>query len=209
MGVAGPRLVESGFQSTHPRRVRPITPIWQVWPRPMFQSTHPRRVRPILQIADALLTLRFNPRTRAGCDAQRWQIVAAEEVSIHAPAQGATLRRAHVGRMWYGFNPRTRAGCDPWPSSDYTPQWSFQSTHPRRVRPEDTYPGPDEDGVSIHAPAQGATSGVVVGTTIDDQFQSTHPRRVRPCVTSGAISRRSTFQSTHPRRVRRQPITTI
>ena len=54
-----------------------------------FQSTHPRRVRQIVVKVK----------------------VCAMEISIHAPAKGATFRSCGLVSMIY-FNPRTREGCD-------------------------------------------------------------------------------------------------
>ena len=122
----------------------------------------------------------FNPRTRTGCDLPSMYtgasfnmfqsthphgvrlyfygiLVRDREVSIHAPARGATKRhekpapevkfqsthphgvrpaRLDVSRkMETGFNPRTRTGCD-----------GLKASKGRRVY-----------RVSIHAPARGAT----------------------------------------------------
>ena len=122
-----------------------------------FQSTHPRGVR----------------RTPASSPA------AITRVSIHAPAWGATSPA--MCRPWprSSFNPRTRVGCDRKARVVRPSRWSFQSTHPRGVRLclrdrqrrvsefQSTHPrgvrpldGDDffvEHGVSIHAPAWGAT----------------------------------------------------
>ena len=98
------------FQSTHPRRVRPLAQL-QDWSQRLFQSTHPRRVRPLPSNLQPH-TSGFNPRTHVGCDTQATSII----FSI------------------FCFNPRTHVGCD----FDLSPLllWSkeFQSTHPRRVR---------------------------------------------------------------------------
>ena len=193
--------VGGGFQSTHPRRVRPRgqhpadllrrvsihAPAWGATSRmflisswmSLFQSTHPRGVRRGQQ------------------------------------------QRAPAGRM--GFNPRTRVGCD-WPgrSCRIRPR-PFQSTHPRGVRRVCLCQLSAGRRVSIHAPAWGATRsrgavsitaisfnprtrvgcdmGVWVAIITSVQFQSTHPRGVRRslCPASG-WSRK--FQSTHPRGVR-------
>ena len=169
-------MVSLAFQSTHPRRVRPANTMTAGKTRE-FQSTHPRRVRRELpgplpvqhgvsihaptQGATKSPTCRprwrscFNPRTHAGCDVHLvTKLRQASEVSIHAPTQGATPNRARA-----------------------RPDREFQSTHPRRVRPQ-TQLGRVQEGVSIHAPTQGATGGTlaVFGTGL---FQSTHPRRVR------------------------------
>ena len=55
-----------------------------------FQSTHPRGVRH-----------------------ERRQIAEAQrDVSIHAPAWGATPDDVRVNTVFLRFNPRTRVGCD-------------------------------------------------------------------------------------------------
>ena len=101
----------SMFQSTHPRGVRqpinmPSASVLQ------FQSTHPRGVRPLKRTSSA----------------------TSFDVSIHAPARGAT-----------GDCSGTRISC------------LFQSTHPRGVRRASITEGAKRKVVSIHAPARGAT----------------------------------------------------
>ena len=144
-----------------------------------FQSTHPRRVR---------RPLPPSARKRA-------------EISIHAPAKGATAAGAASTTCAFYFNPRTREGCDPQRtgrsagSCDFNPRTregcdisprgrSDRSAHfnPR------TREGCDEDYTPVIDPETG--------------FQSTHPRRVRRHFGQFQISS-FTFQSTHPRRVRR------
>ena len=100
------------------------------------------------------------------------------EISIHAPAKGATSYTHNQGHCLAYFNPRTREGCDIIPLAFQTQHQLFQSTHPRRVR--------RAEWVEIIA---------------ELLFQSTHPRRVRLALqlsTLGILL----FQSTHPRRVR-------
>ena len=168
-------MVSLAFQSTHPRRVRPANTMTAGKTRE-FQSTHPRRVR----------------RELPG------PLPVQHGVSIHAPTQGATKSPTCRPRWRSCFNPRTHAGCDVHlspnfdkpvkfqsthprrvrrPTARARPDREFQSTHPRRVRPQ-TQLGRVQEGVSIHAPTQGATGGTlaVFGTGL---FQSTHPRRVR------------------------------
>ena len=198
----GPR--RSMFQSTHPRGVRrdlapvivqqhPVSihaPAWgatpqrQLYlsPRHWFQSTHPRGVRRAAGRQTRHEGIRFNPRTRVGCDyqpasfrvqAEAFQsthprgvrlaidaenLIRFDRVSIHAPAWGAT-DRPELRLSWFRcFNPRTRVGCDPYEGKDGRFYWSFQSTHPRGVR---RVPGALLNDctipVSIHAPAWGAT----------------------------------------------------
>ena len=100
------------------------------------------------------------------------------DISIHAPAKGATKR----------------------PTMLMT-QLRFQSTHPRRVRPalvnalREAFPisihAPAKGAtieradkmnkkyISIHAPAKGATENLGSTPEVIILFQSTHPRRVR------------------------------
>ena len=78
----------------------------------------------------------FNPRTRVGCDtAPPTNRVFAAQVSIHAPAWGATSAAPRV----------------------YLVSMMFQSTHPRGVRLRSTADARMGEWVSIHAPAWGAT----------------------------------------------------
>ena len=122
---------------------------------------------------------RFNPRTRVGCD---------------VPCE---FRPA----CCQCFNPRTRVGCD-LVHNDFDPQvLKFQSTHPRGVRQPDYNGWLDAHGVSIHAPAWGATRSRRTSVPSGQAFQSTHPRGVRRACTCRMISS-CMFQSTHPRGVR-------
>jgi len=104
-------LVSAIFQSTHPRRVRPISRYAWI-SSSVFQSTHPRRVRRSTGDHEEASTSYFNPRTREGCDisppfkttnlmdfnprtregCDLGVDVArfGSDISIHAPAKGAT-----------------------------------------------------------------------------------------------------------------------
>ena len=145
----------------------------------MFQSTHPRRVR-----------------LQGAC-----QGFNASIVSIHAPTQGATTSPNGRRRSTQRFNPRTHAGCDHRPPRVAIAAVAFQSTHPRRVRLEGFPLLYAIEGVSIHAPTQGATISRSY-SVLNLLFQSTHPRRVRHFL--GVVPESlAQFQSTHPRRVRR------
>ena len=98
-----------------------------------FQSTHPRGVRRFWYGA-SLRIMYFNPRTRVGCDILAHIPGGREQISIHAPAWGATFaaqvrrhnafkfqsthprgvrrNQTHEGVYDPNFNPRTRVGCD-------------------------------------------------------------------------------------------------
>ena len=78
----------------------------------------------------------FNPRTRVGCDLGRVQFQTLENVSIHAPAWGAT--------SWC-----PPSGLRPPRVSIHAPAWGATS-------PDDNLTGIEI--VSIHAPAWGATT---------------------------------------------------
>jgi len=97
----------------------------------MFQSTRPRGAR---QSIDACLS---------------WL-----EVSIHAPAGGATPTPA-VPVTIGCFNPRARGGRDIF-RHDMLMRFWFQSTRPRGARPY-FQTRKAQKHVSIHAPAGGAT----------------------------------------------------
>ena len=145
----------------------------------------------------------------------------------------------------WSFNPRTREGCDVNTPLSSVPPFSFQSTHPRGVRRGLSLPktcsaisfnprtreGCDElrdsayeaiIGVSIHAPARGATYSPKL-QQYEKVFQSTHPRGVRLYIKKNHVEFKNVsihapargatasgkvsmppgwFQSTHPRGVR-------
>jgi len=115
-----------------------------------------------------------------GCDSQgRGFFVLMFQVSIHAPAWGATgvyiihiptpesfNPRTRMGCDFYlfnifftssCFNPRTRMGCDEKIPAIILLSCGFQSTHPHGVRHEFPFNWYLHRRVSIHAPAWGAT----------------------------------------------------
>ena len=125
------------------------------------------------------------------------------EISIHAPAWGATRRendtahrrshfnpRARVGRdKWYEiptksmpyFNPRARVGRDLRANSPTSSMTLFQSTRPRGARLAIHVVMRCGFGISIHAPAWGATIRTPYPSSFV-RFQSTRPRGARrPC----------------------------
>ena len=147
-----------------------------------FQSTHPRGVRLLCQVVGFDRVL----------------------VSIHAPAWGATWRRSARYRLLQSFNPRTRVGCDFLPLRSSRHTWMFQSTHPRGVRLRVVFHCEDSFGVSIHAPAWGATRER--GGETGDECVSIHAPAWGATGCRGGMDRgHNWFQSTHPRGVRRAP----
>ena len=59
------------------------------------------------------------------------------EISIHAPAWGATSRRTIVNKTKHNFNPRSRMGSDCYPRYGHCTMSSFQSTLPHGERPDE------------------------------------------------------------------------
>ena len=182
------------FQFTHPRGVR------QTARRAhcnylKFQFTHPRGVRRNCKNTMAYTQIGFNSRTREGCDAYLGYIPANSfDVSIHAPARGATASICHNSLLISGFNSRTREGCDNLPLLSVTGFLMFQFTHPRGVRPFLVQTIPFSSSVSIHAPARGATKNAEKLLKGIDLFQFTHPRGVRQSINCKSI-RRARFNS--------------
>ena len=119
----------------------------------------------------------FNPRTRMGCDRAVFLTFTYNDVSIHAPAWGATVRYKGMIVTDLSFNPRTRMGCDLFfcqqiaRISRFNPRTRMGcDRNKRRGRPTHR--------VSIHAPAWGATCSRNT-PTLHAKFQSTHPHGVR------------------------------
>src|SRR6266545_4825369 len=124
----------------------------------------------------------FNPRPRTGSDMRVRLLRALDIVSIHAPARGATAGGRAPRMMTGRFNPRPRTGSDASPKTSAAPRSSFQSTPPHGERRRSAQGEHERQGVSIHAPARGATPG---SPRPCDQyeFQSTPPhgeRRAAP-----------------------------
>ena len=80
------------------------------------------------------------------------------QISIHAPARGATAETYHAQVMRGDFNPRSRKGSD---SDDYVhpnQDGQFQSTLPQGERQNRGLRLNSAEAISIHAPARGATT---------------------------------------------------
>ena len=146
------------FQSTLPRRERPNT-VYAIKSYQKFQSTLPRRERPPADPAP---------------------LVSMLKISIHAPAEGATLLpQCLTPVVWYFnprsrggsdsvrlpelacsvyFNPRSRGGSDAGIAGRIKAAFEFQSTLPRRERRKSIPVDNIILKISIHAPAEGATN---------------------------------------------------
>ena len=121
----------------------------------------------------------FNPRSRVGSDSVKQLAAWLEEISIHAPAWGATQKGGTGNEAVYNFNPRSRVGSDITPAGVKSGNRKFQSTLPR--------------GERLHF------FRIYI---LNRGFQSTLPRGERPRSEASNITRGS-FQSTLPRGERR------
>ena len=166
------------FQSTHPRGVR-LTVLSYSPSSSLFQSTHPRGVRRAAADFTPPGTCSFNPRTRVGCDVIPKDLGLRDaQVSIHAPAWGATQGRNAIQQgmsvsihapAWgatavdgfAGFGVHVSIHAPAWGATRIDAGGSFYHL------------------VSIHAPAWGATVRSRIGLGQVAAFQSTHPRGVR------------------------------
>ena len=122
----------------------------------MFQSTRPRGARrdTIERFKDSL------------------------EVSIHAPARGAT---GAAELDWHAetFQSTRPRGARPFLTRRGGRVKKFQSTRPRGARRQEKKRIHQEKNVSIHAPARGATMYSFTYTPLSPWFQSTRPRGAR------------------------------
>ena len=126
------------FQSTRPRGARRRYCSVTSSVRFLFQSTRPRGARHGSVCTSDPTCRKFqSTRPRGARQTTAMYLFDREEVSIHAPARGAT-------------------GCT---QNLPLKPLMFQSTRPRGARRIQHTAGLTTDSVSIHAPARGATSG--------------------------------------------------
>ena len=124
---------------------------------PQFQSTRPRGARPACMAGN----------------------VVRREVSIHAPAWGATCSPEPPAAACTALQSTRPRGARQEPRIYAEGSYRFQSTRPRGARRADEARGSDETRVSIHAPAWGATGNDVRSASGLAAFQSTRPRGAR------------------------------
>jgi hypothetical protein len=147
---------ENGFQSTRPQGARQPKQQQLIYYQ-LFQSTRPQGARLYHQLKMHLVKC-FNPRARRGRDKIACgQCINCKLVSIHAPAGGATSLGEVKRSLLQGFNPRARRGRDISSGNEGGNQAMFQSTRPQGARQYGKGPRYYMCGVSIHAPAGGAT----------------------------------------------------
>ena len=142
----------------------------------------------------------FNPRSREGSDDIPGIWTRYIQISIHAPARGATGCHPRVSytSLFQSTLPRGER-----PSFPVIPHivLKFQSTLPRGERQYAVRFDSESTIISIHAPARGATSTRYLLFS-SSKFQSTLPRGERR-YRGGCERRHQRFQSTLPRGERR------
>ena len=116
--------------------------------------------------------INFNPRARVGRDVDGFVHLGLNRISIHAPAWGATRRLwlKPAILQFQSTRPRGARHASCVQDSTYTP---FQSTRPRGARRNLREDLAYYCGISIHAPAWGATAGC--GSAAQDK-QHFNPR---------------------------------
>ena len=143
------------FQPTLPHRERPADKASGGF-TVIFQPTLPHRERPLRR------TLRSSPprfqptlphRERRGAGLNRQFAVY---ISTHAPAQGATEEAPARTCPWRDFNPRSRTGSD---GKRPGQRPGLADFNPRSRTGSDSHATDfsHAQGISTHAPAQGAT----------------------------------------------------
>ncbi len=169
------------FQSTPPREGRPSSTADRV--RRDVSIHAPARGATMVPLTTARGSTSFQSTPpREGRRGKSDSHDLAPPVSIHAPARGATLVDGRPGPPRC-FNPRPRARGDAGSPIAMTSPHPFQSTPPREGRPV-IDAGQRRRGVSIHAPARGATDTWDNARIIKALFQSTPPREGRQCLPS-------------------------
>ena len=124
---------KEAFQSTRPRRARPRLKL-EIQKEERFQSTRPRRARLNKTIFCAIAGNVSIHAPAKGATCEVGSINVEVIVSIHAPAKGATISAIDMLCICICFNPRAREGRD---------MIILKDRHCNLV--------------SIHAPAKGAT----------------------------------------------------
>ena len=145
---------------------------------PVFQSTLPRGERHLPQTR-CPENVYFNPRSREGSDEDVTTKVDSLEISIHAPARGATSTYQHTH-----YSTRISIHAPARGATDFSDFFKFFLR------------------ISIHAPARGATFGTLRSIPAASLFQSTLPRGER-LLCGANLKLVIQFQSTLPRGERR------
>ena len=155
----------------------------------LLQSTHPRGVRRPQEGVLLRDEGSFNPRTREGCDGnlRRLRRLSMPLQSTHPRGVRPVQTDACETDEWLqSTHPR---GVRPERLGLNRGGPSLQSTHPRGVRRVSNVEGDVSSLASIHAPARGATRGLIVTLPPRHMLQSTHPRGVRHLFKGGITAK--------------------
>ena len=185
------------FRSALPRRERRSSAPSGGLPR-MFRSALPRRER-LNDSAKTIVDYVFRsalPR-RERRDMASADVVRAVDVSIRAPAKGATVQSPSARRSVSSFDPRSREGSDLRGEIAQQCLLVFRSALPRRERLAARNEGKRARVVSIRAPAKGATRGPDDDCRGSPVFRSALPRRERRSAGAG-VGRFSTVSIRAP-----------
>ena len=126
--------------------------------QPPFQSTPPHGGRPLRDGNVTTVVVFQSTPPHGGRRYVEPDMLALGCVSIHAPARGATLAAMGSAAVAGCFNPRPRTGGDTNPPRRGGFVAWFQSTPPHGGRQLIVLTVIASIGVSIHAPARGATA---------------------------------------------------
>ncbi len=121
----------------------------------------------------------FNPRPREGSDLVCTCLRIPTREFQSTPPRGERHRLLPIDGSRHYFNPRPREGSDVGLGLIVDDPSQFQSTPPRGERPPRTWSCIRRCGISIHAPARGATWRTLFGSYPSLLFQSTPPRGER------------------------------
>ena len=124
--------------------------------RTVFQSTLPRRERLYSSSSSTISSAFQSTLPRRERLKARHSVISDKLISIHAPAEGATLSVCLNGHFYGYFNPRSRGGSDKMIIVNIPYDFYF---NPRSRGGSDVSVGYMVDSweISIHAPAEGAT----------------------------------------------------
>ena len=163
----------------------------------LFQFTRPQGARHSVLVVSFLWRVSIHAPAR-GATLSTASLYSASMVSIHAPARGATVAVVGIGqggRFQFtrpqgarpnhpspsthqpSFNSRARKGRDSIAASRSASS-AFQFTRPQGARRERRGVHHREAGVSIHAPARGATTASPA-CPLPREFQFTRPQGAR------------------------------
>ena len=167
------------FQSTLPRRERPqdveltaddlkdfkprsrggSDPAIQVKMhiRTVFQSTLPRRERLYSSSSSTISSAFQSTLPRRERLKARHSVISDKLISIHAPAEGATMSVCLNGHFYGYFNPRSRGGSDKMIIVNIPYDFYFNPRSRGGSDGQGTKHCLLQQHISIHAPAEGAT----------------------------------------------------